>query len=485
MKRSPGSAKMKLRDREFLPAAIELLETPASPIRAAMIWLLCSLVTITLIWAYFGTFDIVATAQGKIQPTGRVKIVQSEETGRVISTSVANGRFVQKGEILIELDPTAVLAEERSAALRVAALDAEIARRKASQRLLVALLKTDFRVSEFKSAIEPVQFPNGLSETAMERERDVFDADGEKFVGLFSSLRAQYLKAKAQVDSHEVTDRAQKTFISTLNDRVAMRSRLVDVSAGTRAAVMDAKETLQEAERDLASQRGQYHEAISNLDVIYSEARSQFEVARSENMEKLVQARRDRDLAVQDHAKANRRLSAMIIRSPDAGIVQTSAITTVGQLVTPGSELMRIVPDNAKLEIEAYLQNRDIGFVQAGQTAVIKIEAFPFTRYGILDGKVTRVATDAIPEPDARQLEEAAVENLQSTVPISNAQRVQNLVYPVVVEPTNSTIRIGERSMTLSPGMAVTIEIKTGQRRILEYLFSPLAEIASSAMNER
>lgn len=117
--------------------------------------------------------------------------------------------------------------------------------------------------------------------------------------------------------------------------------------------------------------------------------------------------------AVQELAKASRRLSAMTVRSPETGIVQVSSITTVGQVLTPGTELMRIVPSDQRLEIGAYLPNRDIGFVEAGHEAVIKVEAFPFTRYGILHGKVIRVATDAISEPDARQLEEMSFGNLQ------------------------------------------------------------------------
>lgn len=125
----------------------------------------------------------------------------------------------------------------------------------------------------------------------------------------------------------------------------------------------------------------------------------------------------------------------MTIRSPETGVVQASAISTVGQVLAPGTELMRIVPSGQKLEIEAYIPNRDIGFVQAEHEAVIKVEAFPFTRYGILHGKVSRVATDAIPEPDARQLEEMSSGNFQSSVPVSNAQRVQKLVYPLSSSP--------------------------------------------------
>lgn len=477
--------KVDRRDKEFLPAAIEILETPPSPIRAGLVWLLCLLVTLSIAWAYFGKFDIVATAQGKLQPMGRVKIVQSEETGRVVSSTVLNGHLVSKDDILVELDPTAARAEEQGLSFRVAALRAEIARRQAVQLLIAQLRESDFLKNISRSNFATINFPPDVPEAAKTRESGIFDAERSKLNGLSSSLRAQYLKAEAQSSRLRQTSLAQEVFIATLAERVTMRNRLVDAEAGTRSAVMDATETLQEAARDLATQRGEYQEAITNLDVIRTEATKQFETASSENIERMGQAQRDLEQTVQEYAKARRKLAAMTIRSPDAGVVQTSAITTAGQVVTQGMELMRIVPSNTKLEIEAYLPNRDIGFVEAGQKAVIKVEAFPFTRYGILTGMVTRVATDAIPEPDARQIEEVAASSLQSSVPVSNAQRMQNLVYSVMLEPDASSIAVDNREIRLSPGMSVTVEIKTGRRRILEYLFSPLAEIASGAMKER
>ncbi len=205
----------------------------------------------------------------------------------------------------------------------------------------------------------------------------------------------------------------------------------------------------------------------------------------ADNVEKLSEAARRVDDLEQQVIKAEKHRTSMTIISPTDGIVQASAITTIGQVVSPGTELMRIVPANGTLEVEAYLPNRDIGFVAAGQRAVIKVEAFPFTRFGVVEGEVTRVATDAIPEPDAQQLEAAAAKELQSIIPTGNVQRVQNLVFPVTISPDKSSINVDGKAMPLSPGMAVTIEVKTGKRRILEYLFSPLAEISSEAMKER
>ena len=144
---------------------------------------------------------------------------------------------------------------------------------------------------------------------------------------------------------------------------------------------------------------------------------------------------------------------------------------------------MRVVPDDGGFEIECYMPNKDIGFVSTGQKAVVKIESYPFTRYGSLSARVMRVGTDAIAEPDAAQQEVNPGKSHQSTF-LGGAQRTQNLYFPVTLTPDRTTI--GDNgSLPISNGMAVTVEIKTGERRIIDYLFSPLVEIGSSALKER
>jgi hemolysin D len=174
----------------------------------------------------------------------------------------------------------------------------------------------------------------------------------------------------------------------------------------------------------------------------------------------------------------------MALLSPIGGTVQGSVITTVGQVVTSGEEIMRIVPQDAELEIECYLPNKDIGFVKEGQQAVVKIESFPYTRYGTIGARVLRVARDAIPEPDADQTEGDAARPTRSGT-AAGGQRTQNLVFQVTLKPDQTSIDVDGASIPLGAGMAVSAEIRTGSRRILEYIFSPLVQVASEAMKER
>ena len=144
---------------------------------------------------------------------------------------------------------------------------------------------------------------------------------------------------------------------------------------------------------------------------------------------------------------------------------------------------MRIVSDRDALEVEAYLPNRDIGFVKPGDNAILKVESFPFTRYGTVDAVVIRVARDAIPDPDAEQIEKDGTHNPQAMA--QGGQRIQNLVFPVTLRPASGTIDVDGAKIPLGAGMAVSAEIRTGSRRILEYVFSPLVKVSSEAMKER
>ncbi|UXN58138.1 HlyD family type I secretion periplasmic adaptor subunit [Phyllobacterium zundukense] len=479
-----GAAKRQRADNEFLPAALEILETPASPIRTAFIWFICILATGALLWSYLGTFDIVSTAQGKVQPTGRVKVIQSIEMGKTRSVPVSNGMEVKAGDVLVDLDDTEIETEQTALVASLAAFQAEVSRREAVLSTVAGWKQDDSRTSRVVTEGKLV-FPENVSDVIRRREQLIYRADIAQLRSSLDNLAAQRRQRQTEIDALTETITAQKALVVTLAERVAMRTELIPTAAGSRAQVIDALQSQQEAQANLVTQNGQLAAARAALNVAASEAAKLVDGFVADNVQKQSDAARRVDELEQQLIKANKRRQSMTIRSPIDGTVQASAITTVGQVATAGSELMRIVPSNGTLEIEAYLPNREIGFVAAGQPAVIKIEAFPFTRYGTIEGRVTRVATDAIPEPDAQQLEGAAAKELQSIIPTGNVQRMQNLVFPVTVKPDITSIEVDGREMLLSPGMSVTVEVKTGKRRILEYLFSPLAEISSQAMQER
>ncbi|UWU23036.1 HlyD family type I secretion periplasmic adaptor subunit [Rhizobium sp. CB3060] len=472
-------------ENEFLPAALEILETPASPIRTVFIWFIAVVVGSTLLWSYLGTFDIVSTAQGKLQPTGRVKVIQSLEVGKTRSIPVVNGSKVKAGDVVVELDDTELKSDEEALTVNLHALRAEIARRNIALALVRSWLAGDIWTCDRTIPATLLSLPADTPDNIRTREQTIFAADLAQLDANLDNLAAQRTQQQATIERLSAKIDAHKRLIGTLAERVAMRSTLVDEAAGSKSGVIDALEIQQKEETDLAEEVGQLAEARAALAVATSEGEKALRAFIADNAEKLGDASKQADELDKQLIKAQTRRQSMTIESPIDGVVTASAITTIGQVVNPGSELMRVVPADTALEIEAFLPNSDIGFVAAGQEAVIKVQAFPFTRYGVVHGHVTSVATDAVPEPDAQQMEGEPAKQLQSLIPIGNVQRVQNLVFPVTVRPDTDVINVDGVMQPLSPGMAATVEIKTGKRRILEYLFSPLAEVASEAMQER
>lgn len=468
-------------DQDFLPAALEILEKPVSPIRIAFLWVICILAITTLLWTWFGTFDIVAAAQGKVQPAGRVKIIQSLETGKTKSVPVANGMQVNSGDMLIELDDTEIRAEETAATTGLHAFQAEVARREAVLSVIAGWQKHDIWITSRILPIADFPLSSDVPDYINKREQKIYRADLSQLSSSLDNLNSQRIQKQVEIENLTNAVAAQKALVATLSERVTMRSSLAQSKTGSRAHVIDALQQQQEAITTLTTQIGQLSAARAALSATASEAAKLVDSVIADNAARQSEAARRVDDLTQQVIKAEKRRKSMIIRSPIDGTVQVSAINTIGQVVTTGTELMRIVPKNSALEIEAYLPNRDIGFVKTGQEAVIKVDAFPFTRFGVIKGQVLRVATDAIPEPDAQQLEGSATKELNSLIPTGNAQRIQNLVFPIVITPEPKR---ADQIISLDPGMSVTVEVTIGKRRILEYLFSPLVEITSQAMRE-
>jgi len=464
-----------LGDREFLAPALEILETPPSPVHVAFLWIICAFVVAALAWAYFGRIDIVAAAQGKLQPTGRVKVVEPMETGRVENIRVANGSLVRAGDILVELDRSTAEAEVAGARAELASTQAEILRREAA---LVAA--EAYRVD----SPPKIDWPDDVAPTLRERELRVLAADFAQLAANQASFDAEAAQKVAERDKLAETIATQKKLVETLKERVDMRTQLVEAKAGSRAAVIDATETLQYQITQEAKQEQELASLSAGIAVIAREAAKAVQAFVSDDAEKLEDAERRVEDIEQRLAKAQAGLDRLTLRAPIAGRVQSSIITNTGQVVASGQEIMRIVPETSGLEIEAYVRNRDIGFISVGQEAAVKVESFPFTRYGVIKAHVVRIARDAIPEPDAGAIEgdPARVSAAQG---FAGGERTQNLVFPVVLKPDDASITVDGVAEPLTSGMAVTVELKTGARRMLEYVFAPLVEVASKAMRER
>lgn len=475
----PGAATAGLQptDREFLPAALELLETPPSPVRIAGLWLICAAFTVALAWSYFGKLDIHAIAQGRIQPSGRSKVIQPLEAGKVVAIGVENGSRVKAGDILLELDPTDSGADRETQTRELESARAEAARR------AVAVAVT--RDGDATLNARPIAFDATVGPAVRRREELVLAGDLGQLRSSRANLTAQLAEKVATRDKLTASIHSRERGIALAKERVDMRTTLNDQGSLSRALVIEVLSQYESQVTTQVSEKGQLVEteaAIKTVETKIAELVSQFV---SDQTGKLAEAERKADKLAQELIKATAKNERSTLKAPISGTVQQLAVSTVGQVVSGGQSLMIVVPSEGPIEIEVMIQNQDIGFVKQGQSAVIKVEAFPFTRYGSITGTVQRVSRDAVEERDAQAMADPMTAARPGGAQAGAGQHGPSLVFPALVRLERSTINVDGTEIALSPGMSVTVEILTGQRRAIDYVLSPLREVAASSGRER
>lgn len=455
-------------DRQFLPAALEIVESPASPIGRIVAHTLIALFAIAVIWACIGKVDIVASAKGKIIPSGRVKLIQPFETGVVRAIEVHDGQFVKAGQSLIQLDPTINEAESKHYQTDLTAAELDIAR-------LEAELSDGDALAHF-------QAPPDAPETSVAVQRQfLIDQMAEQQAKLAVLDRQRKQKEDEQATTQAEIEKLEAT-LPILQERVDMRKTLYDHNTGSKAEYLELLQALVDEQHDLNVQKRKADEAASAIATIAEQRSEAYEEFRRERYADLAEAERKAKGLNEDVIRSQHRAALQDLTAPVDGTVQQLSVHTIGGVVTPAQTLMVLVPSDSQLEIEAMVLNRDIGFVHAGQQAQIKVDAFNFNRYGLIDGKVIDVSPDAITRdktPSNASTDQRGAEN-ESSEP-SN----QELVYAARVSLARTQMQIDDRSVNLEPGMAVTVEIRTGERRIITYLLSPLLRYKQEALRER
>ena len=460
----------------FLPAALEILETPPSPARMFILLTICAFFAVALGWSWIGRLDVIATAKGKIHPSERVKVIEPLETAKVVAIKARDGQLVRAGAVLIALDARAASADVKSYSQALQSFEAEAARRRAALDLA--------RAGDIDNSKPAIDWRGEIDETTKRLEERVLEEDLGSLSSAIAALHAQAEEKRADAAGLRQTIIAQRELVATDRTRVEMKALLLKKGAGSKADLINATETLQRQQAILTQDVGELAQANAARTVIERQAAQTLQQFRDDNEKKIEAAERQADDLRQKLAKARVYLAHMVLRSPIDGVVQGLVVTTVGQVVTPGEETMWIVPSKSELDIEAFLPNRERAFVKPGEKAVVKLASFPFTRYGTLDGEVVKVAQDAIPESSA-MIAEGDSTKPPSASSVGGGQPTQNLVYPITVKLLRKMMFVDGRAVAVSPGMSATVEIRTGSRRILQYLFSPLIKTMSKSMRER
>jgi hemolysin D len=453
----------------FLPAALEIVETPPSPIGRAIAAVIIVLFCTALAWASWGTIDIVASATGKIVPSGRTKVIQPLETGVVRSIRVDDGEPVKAGDVLIELDSTVNAAERDHLRSDLLAEQLNVA------RLRAALAGRDDPLADFRP---PVDADPSLVST----QRQLLLNQVTEHRAKVAALRGQEAQKQAEEATTAATIHKLEALIPVIQPRVEIRKTLLEKELGSKLTYFETLQLLVEQQEELSVQKSHLREAEAAVAATRETRAQAVAEFRRTLSDELAKSEQKANGLAQDLIKAEQKTRLQQLTAPVDGVVQQLAIHTVGGVVTPAQSLLVIVPSDNRLEIEAMVSNRDIGFVQPGQQAEIKIDTFNFTRYGLLQGQVLSVSQDAIVRD--RQQDRSSDRNL-GTQNDTSEPKGQELNYSARISLDRSTMRIDGRTVNLSPGMAVTVEIKTGSRLILSYLASPLMRYRQEILRER
>jgi hemolysin D len=426
-------------ETEFLPAALEIRDTPPPLASRILLGAIVALCTTAIAWASLSDVDIVAVAPARIVPSGHSKVVQPLELGTVRAIAVADGDRVRAGDTLIELDTAAAQADVRRVRHEL-----EVADREASRLRRLAALNAQDRRDPPADDADPVLLARWREQLAREE-----------------SLRRERERRGAELDTAERELGKLAAVLPFLERRAADQKTLAERKLVPDQQHRDAELQRVETHEEMEVQRRRIAVGAAALrEIDAAVARGRAELARLLS-EETDEVDRRRAALAQELVKAETRLTAHRLTAPIDGVVQQLAVHSVGGIVTPAQTLLVVVPESARVEVEALVANKDAGFVGAGQHAEVKLDAYPFTRYGTVPGTVRRLSRDAI------------------------ADERHGLVFKAAVQLERPYLEAGGQRLPLGPGLAATVEIRTGTRRVIEYLVSPLLRYRDEALRER
>ncbi|GKT00622.1 HlyD family type I secretion periplasmic adaptor subunit [Acidovorax sp. SUPP3434] len=448
-------------EQAFLPAALSLQETPVHPAPRRIAFVLMALFVIALLWAIFGKIDIVAVAPGRVIVSDRTKLVQPLENSVIRRILVKDGDHVQAGQPLLELDPTAARADKASFHEARRSADSEWVRSRALQQMLSNQEQKSLAVSVVVARLTAKDLPAEWSREETAEANAYLAAEWSDITARLAKLAAERQRRQAEMATVRAMIGKLEATVPIARQREQDFKALADQGFMSGHANQDRTRERIELERDLATQQARLEEAQAALREAEQTRSAYLAETRRALSDRQAQADLKRQQSGQELAKATQRERLATLTAPVAGTVQQLAAHTEGGVVTEAQALMVIVPDSAGVSAEVTLENKDIGFVVPGQEVAIKLETFPFTRYGTVKATVDKVTQDAVTDEK------------------------RGAIFPALITLNQSHIDVDGKPIRLAPGMNLTAEIKTGQRRVIEYLLSPIQRAGSESLRER
>lgn len=436
-------------EAQFLPAALSLQETPPSPAPRIAMRLIMAFGLLAIVWSIFGKLEIVATAQGKILLREGTKAIQPIETSVVRAIHVVEGTTVRRGQVLIELDATSTGADLARTASDLLSARLQLAKAEALKKGIA------------KGVLPPLVVKGAVPNDRLEEVTQ--QAEGQ-----FAEFKAKLTRSESDIARREAELITTAAIITKLeqtsplvNKRASDFGQLVEQGFVSQHSFLEKEQSRIELQGDLESQRSRFREIQASL----SEARWQRTNIIAEFRRTVLDSATEQIQRIaaleQEYLKADNKNHLMRLTAPVDGQVQQLAVHTVGGVVTPAQVLMNVVPPDREIEVEAMVENRDIGFVRPDQLAEVKFDTFLYTKYGTVPAHVVSVSRDAI------------------------ADEKRGLLFSSRIRLDRPYIDVDGVQVGFTPGMSVVVEIKTGMRRVIEYFLSPLLQYKRESLRER
>lgn len=433
-------------EREFLPAVLEITETPPSPLGRATLYAIIGIFSFALFISLICKVDIIAIAPGKIISSGHNKLIQPLKSGVVTDIYVRDGQLVKQGQELVQIKFE----------------DAESNRSRLEQELMFAAMDVARLTALLaKDPVSSFSVPAGATQEAATKHRTLLKNEADKIKAQLAVIEDQIDQTSAERDTAQALIKKIERLLPNVRYRVSRYREIYEKGSIAKSFFLEKEQEQIQYEEDLNVQKKTLKEIEAKLQVLQAQ-KSQEEINfKNDVLYRLQEASNKEKLLKDEYANARWIDGLTTIKAPTDGIIQEMEIHTVGGVVTPAQTLMKLVPSDSILEVEAMVLNKDVGFVKEGQDVSIKIDSFPYTRYGTIDGKLVHLSRDA-------------VEN----------ERL-GLVYIARIAMAKDFIRVDDKDVRLSAGMSTSSEIKTGQRRLIEIILTPFKEYASESLRER
>lgn len=428
----------------FKPDAIAIEEAPIPVSANAALYVVVALLVIAILWSLIGSVDRIVVAPGKIATRTPMVVLQPFTTSRILAIPVQPGDHVKKGQVLVSFDPAFAEADVASTEHKVKSLTAQ------TERLEAELAGQPFTVQPTDN-----------------RERQTQAQIYAQEMAQFSAEMAQRDSRVAAIDSQLRADNAAvtglKQQLEMSNKVVDIYQRLLDQKAGAPLDVMKAQSNSVDVNMKLTNTIGDVKKLAQQRAETEAERRSYLDKWRSDHNQQLVQSRQDLAEASETLSKARRMKDFTELRAPASGTVLQIADRSVGSVLREAETAVTIVPDGAKLYVEANVPSRDVSYLKVDQDVRVKLEAYPFQKYGTLNGKLIVLSADSIPLKEGDE---------------------SKLVYRAQVQLTDSPSVLAKKGLKVRPGLVASAEIKTGKRSIASYILNPVLRTADEGMRE-